>query len=174
MSGRVLVAYATKHHATGEIAEAIGDALRAHGLMTDVVPAHEVGSVDQYGAVVLGSAVYMGRWRKDAMRVLKKNRSALAERDVWLFSSGPVDDPAKELTPEEACKAVKWTRPKKVEALAAEIGAHEHAVFAGRIDESGSVARKGMARALPEEHRDQRDWDMICAWADGIAEKIAG
>jgi menaquinone-dependent protoporphyrinogen oxidase len=53
----VLVAYASKHSATREIAEALGHDLRSRGIDADVERADEVGGFEHYGAVVLGSAV---------------------------------------------------------------------------------------------------------------------
>jgi len=66
MMDKVLVAYATKHGATAEIAEKIGQVLRQAGLRTDVLPADGVSDLTPYKAVVLGSAFYLGRWRKVA------------------------------------------------------------------------------------------------------------
>ncbi|MEA3375393.1 MAG: flavodoxin domain-containing protein, partial [Chloroflexota bacterium] len=67
MAHQVLVAYATKHGATAEIAKKVGQVLREAGLPTDVLPAGDVGDLTSYSAVVLGSAIYIGRWRKDAV-----------------------------------------------------------------------------------------------------------
>src|SRR5438477_3803419 len=89
VSQRVLVAYGTKFGSTAEIAEAIGTTLRVAGLEVDVKRAGQVGSLEPYRAVVLGSAVYVTRWRRDAMRLLRRERE-LKQREVWLFSSGPV------------------------------------------------------------------------------------
>jgi menaquinone-dependent protoporphyrinogen oxidase len=94
---KVLVTAATKYGATAEIAQAIGDALRDHGLDPTVIPPQQVDSLDGYDAVVLGSAVYAGHWLKPA-RELVDRAGHLADRPVWLFSSGPVGDPPK---PEE-------------------------------------------------------------------------
>ena len=66
MDKQVLVAYATKYGATAEIAEKIGEVLRQAGLPTDVLPVDRVGDLSAYKAVVLGSAVYIGQWRKEA------------------------------------------------------------------------------------------------------------
>ena len=85
---RVLVAFGTKHGATAEIAQVIADTLRAAGLQADVQRARRVRSLQPYRAVVLGSAVYRGHWRRDAVRLLR--RPQLKAREVWLFSSGPV------------------------------------------------------------------------------------
>jgi hypothetical protein len=48
-----------------------------------------------YDAVVLGSAVYAGHWLKPARALADRCAAALRARPVWLFSSGPVGDPAK-------------------------------------------------------------------------------
>ena len=63
---KVLVTAATKHGATGEIAQVIGDALRERGLDSTVLEPEQVDAVDGYDAVVLGSAVYAGHWLKPA------------------------------------------------------------------------------------------------------------
>ena len=59
----ILVAYASKRGSTGEIAESIADVLRQSKLEVDCKPAGEVESLDCHDGVVLGSAVYMKRWR---------------------------------------------------------------------------------------------------------------
>ncbi len=72
MDAQVLVAYATKYGTTAEIAEKITEVLRQAGLRTDVLPADRVGDLNPYRAVVLGSAVYIGMWRKDMQSCMKK------------------------------------------------------------------------------------------------------
>lgn len=164
MADRVLVAYGTKFGATAEIAEAIGAALRTSGFDVDVQRARDVRSVGQYRAVVLGSAVYMARWRRDALRLLRRERCQLTARAVWLFSSGPVGEP----TGETEARAERWTRPKRVQRLANAIGAHDHVVFGGRVSPDGGLLRRNMAKNTPPELRDRRDWDAIRAWAQQI------
>ena len=153
----VLVAYASKHGSTSEIAEAIADALRAAGLLVDCVQADRVSGLEPYDAVVLGSAVYMKRWRREARRFLHRHSSALAERPFWVFSSGPVGDPAND--------NAAWTEPRRTIAAAERLGAREHVVF-------GGVASGAMARNTPSEYRDRRDWNAVRAWAEGIAAQL--
>lgn len=90
----VLVAYATRRGSTKEIAEWVGDALREAGHTVDVRPAGDVRDIVGYDAVVLGSALYMQRWCRDARWFARRHRRALAGRPVWLFSSGPLDHTA--------------------------------------------------------------------------------
>jgi menaquinone-dependent protoporphyrinogen oxidase len=63
---RVLITAATRHDATREIAEAIGAGLVERGMDAETRPIDEVTDLVGYDAVVLGSAVYMGRWLKSA------------------------------------------------------------------------------------------------------------
>ena len=157
---RVLVAYATKHGATREIAEAIADEIRAGGHEVDCAPAEQAGSVDAYDAVVLGSAVYMKRWRRPARRLLARNRDALAGRPLWVFSSGPCGtdpDPS-------------WSEPPKIVDEVEHLGAKDHVVFGGRLPvELSSFIEKAMVKNTPPEQRDLRDWDEIRSWAARIA-----
>jgi menaquinone-dependent protoporphyrinogen oxidase len=162
----VLVAYASKHGSTAEIAEAIAAELRERGLGADCLEAGEASDLAGYDAVVLGSAVYMRRWQGDARHFLRKHSKDLADRPFWVFSSGPTGDPAED--------DAAWEEPRRTIAKAEKLGARDHVVFGGRISpESGRMA-KAMAENTPEEFRDRRDWDEIRAWAAGIAAELNG
>ncbi|WP_328325676.1 flavodoxin domain-containing protein [Kribbella sp. NBC_00382] len=163
MSAKVLVAYATKMGATAEIAEAIGAELRAHGHQVDVCEVRQVQSIDSYDAVVLGSAVYLRRWRREAVGFLRKYAEALRQRQVWLFHSGPVGPKRDDLQP----------MPPNVNRLAHRIGATPAMTFAGRLvpeHSKGLIARR-MART--ELSGDARDWKLIAAWAEDLSAAIS-
>lgn len=162
MGKRALVAYGSKSGATDEIAAAIGDVLSRSGFDVDVRRARNVRGVENYDIVVLGSAVYMGRWLREARRLL--NRRELVGRDVWLFSSGPVGEQAQDDQNE------KWTKPERITRRGEHIGAHEHVVFGGSVSEQGGgFLRRNMAKSIAPAFRDLRDWDEIAAWANKIA-----
>ncbi|TCP41648.1 menaquinone-dependent protoporphyrinogen oxidase [Tamaricihabitans halophyticus] len=162
---RVLVAYASKMGSTQEIATEIGKRLRAAELDVDVRSAGEVYGVDSYQAVVLGSALYNARWRREAVRVLKRHSKQLADRPVWLFQSGPIG-------PEAAGKQLDL--PVNVARLANRIGAVPAVTFDGKLDPataSGLLARR---LATGSRAGDFRDWERIRSWAETIATEIAG
>jgi menaquinone-dependent protoporphyrinogen oxidase len=163
MTMNVLVAYASKHGSTGEIAEAVASALRDSGLSADCVEAGSEGALDGYDAVVLGSAVYMKRWRGEARHFLRKHRKELAELPFWVFSSGPVGEPTQE--------ADAWAEPAHTIEKAKELGVRDHAVFGGKVPDEGFMGRK-MAEDTPAEYQDRRDWDEIRAWAEGVAAEL--
>ena len=162
---RVLVAYASKHGSTAEIAEAVAGEIRAGGHEVDCLEAGSTHSIEGYDAVVIGSAVYIKRWRGDAKHFLRKHADELAGMPFWVFSSGPTGDPADD-DPE-------WVEPPRIMRKAEELGVREHVVFGGRVPpEGGGIPGKGMRNSVPPEFQDRRDWDEIRAWARGIAAEL--
>ena len=80
MSDKVLVAYGSKHGMTAEIAERIGKVIRERGFDVDVASADKAKDPAGYRAVILGSGVYAGMWRRPAARFLRANAAELARR----------------------------------------------------------------------------------------------
>jgi menaquinone-dependent protoporphyrinogen oxidase len=109
--------------------------------------------------VVLGSAVYMGQWMKPARELAERQAAALAARPVWLFSSGPVGEPAKPAeNPVDVSKILQATK------------ARDHRVFTGKLARKQlSFPDRAMASAIRAAEGDFRNWADIRAWATGIA-----
>ncbi|MGA9856281.1 MAG: flavodoxin domain-containing protein [Solirubrobacteraceae bacterium] len=162
---RVLVAYASKHGSTAEIAQAVAETLGEAGLSVDCVEAGAVGGIDAYDAVVLGSAVYMKRWQGDARHFLRTHGTELSQRPFWVFSSGPIGDPAHDNP--------SWEEPRRTIEKAEALGVREHVIFGGRIPtDPHGPAQRGMVKNTPAEYRDRRDWDEIRGWASRIAAEL--
>jgi menaquinone-dependent protoporphyrinogen oxidase len=167
MKTHVLVAYASKYGATKEIAQRIGQQLVDAGLQVDVLPVDQVDGVTSYQAVVLGSAVYAGQWREDAVVFLAANEYTLADIPVWFFSSGPTGrgDPV------ELMKG--WHFPKAQQGIADHIKPRDTALFHGVLDmHKLNFAEKIIIKGIGAALGDFRDWDAIIAWANGIAETL--
>jgi menaquinone-dependent protoporphyrinogen oxidase len=161
---KVLVAYGTKYGATAEIAEKIGQVLREADLQADVLSADSVGDLSSYQAIVLGSAVYIGGWRKEASKFLKANEAALAKKPVWLFSSGPTG----EGDPVELVQG--WRFPGKLKPIADRIQPRDIAIFHGAADvDKLNFLEKWMLKNVKAPVGDFRDWEAIAAWTTGIA-----
>jgi menaquinone-dependent protoporphyrinogen oxidase len=82
--GRALLAYATRHGSTKEIADAVAEELRSVFADVDVSEARSAPSPAGYDAVVLGGPMIMG-WHKDAKKYLKRNKDRLAAVPFALF-----------------------------------------------------------------------------------------
>jgi menaquinone-dependent protoporphyrinogen oxidase len=164
MSSQMLVAYASKYGATQEIAEKIADVLREAHLTVDVLPADEVNMANTYRGVVLGSAVYAGQWRKEAVAMLETMERTLAERPVWLFSSGPTGEG-------DADHLLKgWRFPAAQQPIADRIQPREITVFHGDIEMNKlNFGEKLIIKGVRAQTGDYRDWEAIKAWARQIA-----
>ena len=166
---KVLVAVATRHGATREIAEAvgtaIGSALTDAGVwsLVDVRDAGLVRSVESFEAVVLGSAVYLGHWLEPARKLAESFSDELRRVPVWLFSSGPVGEqkrPAEE--------------PVAVEDLVRRRAVRGHRLFGGKIDRHLlKVPERAVVTALRVPDADNRDWPSIRAWGREIGTSLA-
>lgn len=163
---KILVSAASRHGATAEIAERIGEVLERRGLVTGdeitVLQPERVGHLERFDAYVLGSAVYMGHWLVTAREMVENNASVFQDRPVWLFSSGPVGDP-----PVPDAHAVD------VSAVTRITGAREHRLFAGRLDRRLlGFGERALAATLRTPEGDFRDWPTIETWATEIADAL--
>lgn len=83
---KTLIAYATKHGATREIAERLAKKLGGADLYDLSTPG--VPSVADYDCVVVGSGLYASAARPEARAFLETNEAALAGKKLGLFFSG--------------------------------------------------------------------------------------
>ena len=164
---RVLVSAASMHGSTAEIALAIGQELAGQGLTVTVTTPGEVRGVDDYDAVIIGSAVYVGHWLDPAIDLINRCRDDLAAREVWLFSSGPVGDPSGKLA-----QAMRKD-PVELAGLRAATYARDHRMFAGKLDRK-VLTRPQRAALLVFRglEGDFRDWAEIREWAGSIARQL--
>lgn len=160
MTARVLVAHASKLGSTAEIADTIAQVLRDNGHYAVAVPARDVTSLDDWDAVVLGSAVYAAYWQRDARKFVERFHEQLAQRPLWLFSGGPLD---RRLARED--QPITPDGARLVEGL----GARAHRTFGGRLTADADVP----AQVL-QTHRlgDFRDWQRIVEYAYQIGREL--
>jgi menaquinone-dependent protoporphyrinogen oxidase len=158
----VLVTAASKHGATAEIAVAIAASIEEAGHHAVVARPEELLSIEGYEAVVLGSAVYAGRWLEEARGFVKRHRGALAKLPVWLFSSGPLGDPLK---PD--------ADPVDVTAIFLATHARQHRLFPGRLAKHQlGFAERAIVIALRAPDGDFRPWNEIDTWGREIGHAL--
>jgi len=158
---KVLVAVGSKYGSSRAVAKKIATVLEEQGFEVDSQDAADVRSVMPFDAVILGSAVYGGLWRRDASSLAKEHREALKLRDVWTFSVGMEN-------------VVVAGQPKdEAYGIAEKIGAHEHRRFAGALDpERLNIGERALIRALDPPLGDFRDFDDVTTWAEGVAAQL--
>ena len=158
MNNRVLITYATRAGSTGEVANAIGHVLSAHGLSVDVRTINSQPRLDGYQAVLIGSAIRMGSWLPEAVRFIEHNRLALQRLPLGLFTVHGIN-----LGDDEQSRQ---KREAYLDAIRPYVGRPEHAFFAGKIDPAGlSLIDRLMVRMVKAPVGDFRDWASIEGWA---------
>jgi menaquinone-dependent protoporphyrinogen oxidase len=163
----VLVAAASRHGATEEIAARIGGDLAECGLRGEVKKLGDVEAVEPYEAVVLGSAIYMGNWLKEAREFLDQHADELSQRPTWLFASGPVTGALP------VADDNRGLRARLPEQLVEKTHAREHRTFAGKLDiNTLHGIEKAIARGVHATEGNQRDWKAVDEWAAGIANAL--
>ena len=165
MSNRILVTYAGRTGSTAEVAKIIGEVLTSRGFAVDVKPVKEKPSVEGYGAVIMGSAIRMGKWLPEMLAFIRTNQMALhqiptAVFTVHLFNTGP-DDASRYNRKAYTTPVRKMLRPV------------DEAFFTGKMDLSKlSPTDRVLTRIVSvdagQKVGDFRDWDKIRSWAQEI------
>ncbi len=128
-----------------------------------------VKDITPYDAIILGSPVYMGQWQSKAADFLRKHETELAQRPVWLFSSGPTG----EGDPQDRLKG--WKFPDVLLPITERIKPRDIALFHGNLDPAKlSIVERIVVKGVKASTGDFRDWNVIRDWANKIVQSLQG
>jgi menaquinone-dependent protoporphyrinogen oxidase len=165
---KVLIAYASKYGSTKEIAEKVGAVIKGEGLDVDILSADKVTDISGYKDIIIGVAMYMGGWRKEARNFITRYEKELAQKRLWVFSSGP----SGQGDPSRLLKGV--IVPAGVKIILDRIKPQDIVVFHGNLD---PVKMKGLEKWIVKRVGggigDFRDWNMITGWATKTAAALS-
>lgn len=160
----ILVAHASRHGATQEIAARIAGRLADAGLAAELRRVDEVEVLDDYDAVVFGAPVYDQSWPPEANDFVAEYREALSARPLWLFSVGAFGDTKRLIGP------LTHKEPSGIAGIRADLRPREYRVFQGVIRKhQWPFWSRLFFHAFGGRFGDHREWDTIDAWADRIA-----
>ena len=173
MPPEVLIAYCTRSGSTREVAEAIGRTMNEAGVQADVKPMVEVQSVPEGTAVMLGTALYIGRFPKEFHGFVGRFRNELEKVRPWIFVLGPTEKERKHFASaeEQARKELSkypWLRPADMRVLGGRFDP-EHLKLPFPMSLVMKLPANPM-RKLPVS--DIRDWEWIEQWSRAIAETL--
>ncbi|HOI39261.1 MAG TPA: flavodoxin domain-containing protein [Methanobacterium sp.] len=177
---KALVAYGSRYGTAAEIAEEIAGVMREEEIEVDLADVKSVkdGDVSPYDLVVVGSGIKMGKWTKQSLKFLKKNKEALASRKVAIFvSCGSANE--EKTRPEGQKKYLDEVAQKNLINPPVATG-----LFGSVYDPEAKhgfmynfyirFAKKEMEEQGidPNKRQDYRDWDGIRSWARGLADLL--
>lgn len=170
----VLVVYSSRYGSTREIAERLADRIRSGGLGVEVQDVKAADDLAGFDAFVIGSAVFMGHWRKDAVDFVRAHQAVLAGHPTWLFSSGPL---GTDETDAQGHDVRTEAEPREAAEFRDSIKPREHRVFFGVLNPGKLGFRDRAIRGLPAGQAllpegDFRDWGVIDAWGRDIAGQL--
>lgn len=167
MGKKILVTYDSKYGATAEIADRISTQIKQTEFDVDVLSVKKIDDIEAYNSIIIGSAVYIGQWRKAIKTFIKTEEKALSEKNVWFFSSGPTG----EGEPTELTKG--WKYPESLQPFFDKIKPVDIALFHGEVKLSRlNFIERFMAKKVESPIGDYRDWDAIEKWASTIVNHL--
>lgn len=156
---RYLVAYSSKYGSTAGIARAIGEACHTTGTSVDVLPVSQVEGFSGYDGALIGSAIYVGAWRQDALALVESHQAELQGIPVAYFAgclTMTSDDPQEIATAQTYCD-----KPAEIVSPASVPG-----IFAGKIDRAQlNLVDKVIMTVMRAPLGDHRHWEAIQARA---------
>jgi menaquinone-dependent protoporphyrinogen oxidase len=170
---KILVAYASEHGTTAEVAEFISNNLAVYGANVIHKAVQTVESAKEYDAFVLGTAIHEGVWLRNMMLFIDKFGDELAQKPVYFFitcirivESDGYDHVMKNYMHTPTLEKLKV---KNVNAFGgaiqlSQIDWNERWALGLRYDGTNLQARL---------NADYRDWYAIGAWATSIAKDLA-
>ncbi len=136
----------------------------------------KAGDPADYDAVIIGSAAYFFRWMKEAKSFVLRYTGPLANRPVWLFSSGPLGNKTQDDQGRELCEVLV---PKEIAEFRETVKLQGHRVFFGAFDSKRLSFWHKLVYKLPANKEnalfppgDFRNWSEIDAWATTIAQAL--
>jgi menaquinone-dependent protoporphyrinogen oxidase len=160
MKKPILIAYATCTGSTVEVARTIGETLGKNGISVEVKPIEAELQIEDYQAVLIGSAVQYGDWLPEAVEFVKTNQRALNQLPLALFCvhiRNTANDPES--------RQNRLAYLDKVRPLVQPVS---EGFFAGRFDRQGAalLLPKWAAPFVPPI--DLRKWEKMRAWAETV------
>lgn len=169
---KVLIAYATAHGSTAEVAQRMGEILQENDLTVDVENVVNIKSVAGYDAYIIGTAIHSGNWLNEAHKFIIDFADELAEKPTycWVTCIRVLES-----------HGYDWVLNNYMPPwLLKTLNVQELTAFAGKLDldevsmdEEWALALKYDGQRSARDHDgDFRDWNLIRDWTENVAQKL--
>jgi len=162
----VLVAYATRHSSTAGVADNIADVLCGLNHRVDLRYVENVSSIEDYDAVIVGSAIYEFNFLPVAKDFIERFKQPLAEKPVAYFFGCAA---LKEDTAKNQKAVLIYINPllrKYPDIEPVDIGRFGGSVDFSRLNDFDAMVINFIG---VRENEDWRNWEKIGAWAEKVS-----
>ena len=161
MDQRTLITYATRTQSTAEIAAIIWQTLSTVDETVDILPVKKVTDLENYRAIILGSAVKYGKWLPEALHFVEKNRTAIKKVPLAIFSVHLMN-----LGDDETSRQRRETYLSSINNL---VNPEKKVFFAGIGNWEKVPFMEGIiGKMIKAPEGDFRDWPAIRNWAEEL------
>lgn len=160
--GKVLVAYATWAGSTIEVADSVAFAIAKQGYWLGLKHIETVERLQDYSAVIIGSAIRMGNVTPEVKSFVEKRKAGPVKIQTAYFV---VCLTLKDDTPEKREKVKEYLAP-----LRKTLAPFAEGYFAGKMDYAKlkAIDRFIVKRLVKAPKGDFREWHKIRAWGSNI------
>lgn len=160
---RILMVVGSRHGSTQEIGEVVAEVLTEAGHDVVTQDPDDFTSTTGFDAMVLGSAIYYGRWVPPVRELVERHAGSLAATPLWVFWSGPL-----------GTKGVPRGSVEGMDELLDRLRPRGFREFDGRVDRGElGMRERAVVSLVGAEYGDYRDFDDVRAWAHGIVDELA-
>lgn len=169
---KVLVAYATTHGSTAEIAGFMGGVLKERDLDVTVAKVNTIQSVKGYDAFFIGTPIYGGMWLTEMSQFLANFSADLAGKPIyfWMVCIRVLEADGYQHAQDEYVH----------KSVLEKIGVKDVGVFAGKLNleaidwnERWTLSARYDGKDLPGTHNDDfRNWNIIRDWTSKKRDEI--
>ena len=165
---KILIAYASEFGTTSEVAEAVGDTLCEDGNTVETLWIKNVKDINNYDAVIIGSAILYEKWMPEAREFVKNNQDTLKNMPVAYFITCMALSSKEDAAMQQA---IEYS--DKICNLEPQVKPVSVGHFAGVLDYSKlSFLKRTLTKTAMARHKvkegDYRDWNAIRSWAKSI------
>jgi len=84
-SMKILVAYASVHGSTGEIAQFISNLFKAYAAEVECAKVEDIQDISSYDVIILGTAIHEAIWLTSMLQFLDRFKAEIATKITYMF-----------------------------------------------------------------------------------------
>lgn len=169
---KILVAYASQFGTTHEVAEVIGQVLCKGGVAVEIKWIKNVKDLQNYDAVIIGSAIQYDQWMPEARKYVTANQQILSTLPVAYFFTCLTLAIQNEKTERQAKVYSDKLYSLHPQIIPVSVGRFAGAVYYSKLSFFLRLMFRGLSLITGVQEGDYRDWDAIRDWAKDVHSKL--